>query len=85
MTYHNENARSGLDSNETILTPTNVNSSTFGKVGSDAVDGKVDAQPVYVAGVSIPGKGTPSGPPVPPTSSARPGRPSPYRWATTSH
>ena len=35
-----------------------MNSSTFGKLGFDAVDGKVDAQPLYVAGVSIPGKGT---------------------------
>ena len=58
LTYHNDNARSGVDSSETILMPTDVNSSTFGKVGFDAVDGKVDAQPLYVAGVSIPGKGT---------------------------
>ena len=58
LTYHNDNARSGVDSSETILTPGNVNVSTFGKLGFDAVDGKVDAQPLYVAGVSIPGKGT---------------------------
>jgi hypothetical protein len=58
LTYHNDNARSGVDSSETILSPANVNVSTFGKVGFDAVDGKVDAQPLYVAGVSIPGQGT---------------------------
>ena len=58
LTYHNDNARSGVDSSETILTPANVNVSTFGKLGFDAVDGKVDAQPLYVAGVSIPGQGT---------------------------
>ena len=37
--------------------PGNVNVSTFGKLGFDTVDGKVDAQPLYVAGVSIPGQG----------------------------
>jgi outer membrane protein assembly factor BamB len=58
LTYHNDNARSGVDSSETILTPADVNASSFGKVGFDAVDGKVDAQPLYVAGVSIPGQGT---------------------------
>ena len=58
LTYHNDNARDGLDASETILTPADVSSSTFGKVGFDAVDGKVDAQPLYVPGVSIPGKGT---------------------------
>jgi outer membrane protein assembly factor BamB len=35
-----------------------VNASNFGKLGFDAVDGKVDAQPLYVAGVAIPGQGT---------------------------
>ena len=58
LTYHNDNARSGVDSSETILSPANVNVSTFGKLGFDPVDGKVDAQPLYVAGVSIPGQGT---------------------------
>jgi hypothetical protein len=58
LTYHNDNARSGVDSSETILTPANVHESAFGKLGFDAVDGKVDAQPLYVAGVSVPGKGT---------------------------
>jgi hypothetical protein len=58
LTYHNDNARSGVDASETILTPADVNAATFGKVGFDAVDGKVDAQPLYVAGVSIPGQGT---------------------------
>ena len=58
LTYHNDNARSGVDSSETILSPANVNASTFGKLGFDPVDGKVDAQPLYVAGVSIPGQGT---------------------------
>ncbi len=58
LTYHNDNARSGVDASETILTPADVSAATFGKLGFDAVDGKVNAQPLYVAGVSIPGQGT---------------------------
>ena len=53
-TYHNNLARTGLNANETILTPTNVNSQSFGKLFADAVDGYVYAQPLYVPGVSIP-------------------------------
>ena len=57
LTYHNDNARTGQDLHETILTPSNVNPSTFGKLFVIPTDGKVDAQPLYKAGVSIPGKG----------------------------
>ncbi len=57
LTYHNNAARTGLDPNETLLTPAGVNSSSFGKLFSDSVDGFVYAQPLYVAGVAIPGKG----------------------------
>src|SRR5258706_7889253 len=57
LTYHNDNARTGQTLNEQILTPGNVNSNNFGKLWVLATDGKVMAEPLYAAGVSIPGKG----------------------------
>ncbi|MGH9326731.1 MAG: pyrrolo-quinoline quinone [Terriglobia bacterium] len=58
LTYHGNNARTGNYSQETILTPSNVNKSTFGKLFVIPVDGKVDAQPLVMLHVSIPGRGT---------------------------
>lgn len=58
LTFHDDAARTGQDLNETILTPTNVNSSTFGKIGDLPVDGAVDAQPLYLSNLAIAGKGT---------------------------
>jgi len=58
VTYHNDNARTGQNLNETLLTPATVSASTFGKTGLFAVDGKVDAQPLFLSGVAIPGLGT---------------------------
>jgi hypothetical protein len=55
-TYHYNVARDGLNAKETILTQANVNSAQFGKIGFDAVDGKVDAQPLYLANVVIGGQ-----------------------------
>jgi Legume lectin domain/Chitobiase/beta-hexosaminidase C-terminal domain len=54
-TYHNDNTRSGLNPQETTLTPTNVNSSQFGKLFSVSLDGYVYAQPLYLSNVSING------------------------------
>ena len=47
LTYHYDNLRDGVDSNESILTPQNVNSASFGKLFSVPVDGDVYAQPLY--------------------------------------
>jgi hypothetical protein len=58
VTYHNDNARTGQNLNESILTPATVSVSTFGKTGFFAADGKVDAQPLYLSAVTIPGSGT---------------------------
>lgn len=58
LTYHNNNARTGQNLNERILTPSNVNVNTFGKLFVIPVDGKVDAQPLYMPGVAVPNKGT---------------------------
>jgi hypothetical protein len=56
ITYHYDNSRSGLNLNETALTPANVNSTQFGKKGEFAVDGKVDAQPLYLSQITIGGQ-----------------------------
>ncbi len=58
LTQHYDNARDGQNTNETILTRSNVNSTTFGKLFALGVDGQVYAQPLYVLGVTIPGQGT---------------------------
>jgi hypothetical protein len=57
LTYHNDNARTGQELAETILTTSNVNSTQFGKLFQASVDGKVDAQPLYASAVTIASQG----------------------------
>jgi hypothetical protein len=52
-TYHNDNSRSGINSQETTLTPSNVNVVSFGKVAGVPVQGAVFAQPLYVSDVTL--------------------------------
>jgi hypothetical protein len=54
-TFHNDSLRTGQNLSETYLTPENVTPATFGKLGFLPTDGKVDAQPLYLANVSIAG------------------------------
>jgi outer membrane protein assembly factor BamB len=57
LTYHNDNARAGLNGSESVLTTANVNVNQFGKVLSVPLDGYVYAQPLILTGVSIPSQG----------------------------
>jgi len=54
-TYKNDISRSGLNSTETTLTTANVNSSGFGLLHNVTVDGKVDAQPLYLSQLNVAG------------------------------
>jgi hypothetical protein len=53
-TWRYDIGRTGEKMDETQLTPANVNSATFGKYYSYALDGYVFAQPLYIAGLSMP-------------------------------
>jgi hypothetical protein len=55
---HNDIGRTGQNNSETTLTPATVNSSQFGLLFSQPVDGQVYAQPLYLPQLQIPGAGT---------------------------
>lgn len=55
LTYHNNNARTGLNPQETQLTLSNVNYTTFGLLFVLPVDGLVDAEPLYLSSLSVGG------------------------------
>jgi hypothetical protein len=57
VTFHNDNARTGQNLSEVTLNHKSVNVQTFGKLGFFTVDGKVDAQPLYLSNVNIPNQG----------------------------
>jgi hypothetical protein len=58
LTSHDDNARTGQNLFETVLTPYDVNAASFGKLFTDPVDGAIYAQPLVKTGVTIPGQGT---------------------------
>jgi hypothetical protein len=58
VTYHNDVARTGQNLTETTLTPATVNATAFSKLNLYATNGKVDAEPLYLSAVPIPGQGT---------------------------
>ena len=54
-TYHNDVGRTGQNLTETILTQANVNSQSFGLLRNLSVDGKVDAEPLYLSQLTVAG------------------------------
>ena len=57
FTFHNDNMRTGQNLSETVLSPANVNSTSFGKLFSLPLDGIAYASPLYVEDVTVPGQG----------------------------
>ena len=55
FTHHNDLSRDGANTQEYALTSSTVNTTTFGKLFSCAVDGAVFTQPLWVPSVSING------------------------------
>ncbi|MGA3088448.1 MAG: Ig-like domain-containing protein [Terriglobales bacterium] len=58
LTHHYDNARTGQNTTETILTPANVNPAQFGKLFAQSLDGMEAGQPLYVPGVFVPASNT---------------------------
>jgi uncharacterized protein (TIGR03437 family) len=58
LTYQYDNARTGANTNEVVLAPSNVNPTLFGKLFAHTIDGLAYGQPLYLPDVTIPGRGT---------------------------
>jgi hypothetical protein len=56
-TWHYDNLRTGVNSEEPILNLSNVKSSTFGKLYTLPVDGAIVGGVLYLGNISLPGKG----------------------------
>jgi hypothetical protein len=54
-TQRYDNSQTGANLNGAVLTTSNVNSSSFGKLYSYTVDGSVQAQPLYFRNLTVPG------------------------------
>ncbi len=55
LTYKNDVMRTGQNLTESVLTPANVKSSSFGLLRNLTVDGNVDAEPLYLSQLTISG------------------------------
>ena len=55
LTQHNDNARTGTNLRETMLTPQNVNKSQFGMLFKRVVDDQLYTQPLVVTNVAVGG------------------------------
>jgi invasion protein IalB len=55
VTYKSDLARTGQNLTETVLTLSNVNATSFGKLRFLSVDGNVDAQPLYLSALTVQG------------------------------
>ena len=55
LSHHYDQANTGVNSSETILTPSDITTSTFQKLYATPVDSKIFTQPLYVPGVTVTG------------------------------
>jgi hypothetical protein len=58
VTWHYDNARTGANTTEVLLTPNNVNYQAFGKVMTQPVDGFIIGHPLYLPSVQFSDGGT---------------------------